>query len=163
MRRTKARAHTADLVVWLADVLDPGWPTAELLAGSPPILYVANKSDLAPRPRDTLHDGADPETAIRISALTGDGVTEFIARLTSIVASRVATGAGGGLPTQERHRRALSACAEALRSCLEPTNAEPELIAEDLRRAADALGRITGRIDVEDVLGEIFGRFCIGK
>jgi tRNA modification GTPase len=163
MRRTKARAGTADLIVWLADVPDPVWPTAELLVGSPPILYVANKSDLSPQVRGIPRDGSAPEAAIRISALTGDGVTELVARLTSIVASRVTTAAGAGLPTQERHRRALSACVDALRSCLEPTNTEPEMIAEDLRLATDALGRITGRIDAEDILGEIFGRFCIGK
>ena len=40
---------------------------------------------------------------------------------------------------------------------------EPELRAEDLRRAAQSLGRLTGAVDVEDVLGEIFGRFCVGK
>jgi len=58
---------------------------------------------------------------------------------------------------------ALSACAGALADCLSPTQTEAELIAEDLRTAADALGRITGRVDAEDVLGAIFGRFCIGK
>jgi len=163
MRRTKIRAGTADLVVWLADVQDPIWPTAELLTGSPPILYLANKSDLLPDARSALHDGATSATAIRISALTGEGVTDLVGKLTSVVEARVATAVNTGLPTRERHRRALSACVDALRSCLEPTNTEPEMIAEDLRRAADALGRITGRIDAEDVLGEIFGRFCIGK
>ena len=61
------------------------------------------------------------------------------------------------------NRDALEACLADVRTFMAGDPAEPELRAEDLRRAAHALGRITGRVDVEDVLGEIFGRFCIGK
>ena len=65
--------------------------------------------------------------------------------------------------TQARHRRAIESAQQALDRFLGGSIDETELRAEDLRIAADALGRVVGRIDVEDVLGEIFGRFCIGK
>ena len=65
--------------------------------------------------------------------------------------------------TQARHRQQLERCRAALASFLGAPMEEFELRAEDLRRGAQALGRITGAVDVEDVLGEIFGRFCIGK
>jgi tRNA modification GTPase len=67
------------------------------------------------------------------------------------------------LLTLERHRRGFMDARQALASALAPEAAEPELIAEDLRRAAAALDRIVGRIGVEEVLGEIFARLCVGK
>lgn len=163
MRRTRARARSADLIVWLADAQNAIWPREDLLTDAPAVLYVLNKTDLADLPATSPSDGSSPSAALRISALTGQGVSDLVTRLTQDVEARVAGMTATALPTQERHRRALSACAEALASSLNPTTIEPELIAEDLRIAADALGRMTGRIDAEDVLGEIFGRFCIGK
>jgi tRNA modification GTPase len=67
------------------------------------------------------------------------------------------------LLTLERHRRAFQDARHALASALSPDAAEPELIAEDLRQAAFAMDQIVGRIGVEDVLGEIFARLCVGK
>ncbi|MDN3721221.1 hypothetical protein QW131_23600 [Roseibium salinum] len=67
------------------------------------------------------------------------------------------------LATRERHRHYLNACLAGLKSAVEAADLPAELRAEDLRRAADALGRITGRIDVEDLLDVIFRDFCIGK
>ena len=69
---------------------------------------------------------------------------------------------GGGAPlTRARHRNALEQCAQALDRFA--AAGEPELAAEDLRLAVRALGRITGRTDVEDVLDAVFASFCIGK
>jgi len=65
--------------------------------------------------------------------------------------------------TQVRHRLQLEACHAALGAFLAAPMGEIELRAEDLRRAAQALGRLVGAVDAEDVLAEIFGRFCIGK
>jgi tRNA modification GTPase len=67
------------------------------------------------------------------------------------------------LATRERHRHYLKDCLAGLRTAIEAEHLPTELRAEDLRRAADALGRITGRIDVEDLLDVIFRDFCIGK
>ena len=69
----------------------------------------------------------------------------------------------GPVITQARHREALENCVRSLRDALGGDVAALELRAEDLRRAAHALGRITGRVDAEQVLDQVFGRFCIGK
>jgi tRNA modification GTPase len=72
---------------------------------------------------------------------------------------------GGEVPalTRERHRQALEAAAQALARVAADLALPPEIAAEEIRLAQHAVGRIAGRVDVEDVLGEIFGRFCIGK
>ncbi len=87
----------------------------------------------------------------------------LIARLAAF--AQDATGGGeGALVTRERHRRALETARDALaKAQKDGLAAAPELLAEDLRAALRALERLIGRIDVEDVLGEIFSRFCIGK
>jgi tRNA modification GTPase len=123
-------------------------------------LIVRTKADLdgATAPGASLGG----EAAITMSAKTGEGLEAVIARITAIAAERLSDRAGPPL-TQERHRAALITCLECLRAFGAGSREETELRAEDLRRAAHALGRITGRVDVEDVLGEIFGRFCIGK
>ena len=78
------------------------------------------------------------------------------------MAARLEVGAGAAPPlTRARHRRALEDCVAALERA--GGAARPELVAEDLRLAARALGRIAGRVDVEDLLDAIFREFCIGK
>jgi tRNA modification GTPase len=98
----------------------------------------------------------------RISALTGAGLPTLAAALERQAATR-AGASEAPVITQARHRQLIEACAGALESYLVGPTDAVELRAEDLRRAATALGRITGRVDAEDVLAEIFGRFCIGK
>jgi tRNA modification GTPase len=94
--------------------------------------------------------------------VTGFGLDRLTRRLAAIARARVGDTETAAL-TQARHRQQLERCRAALSSFLGAPAEEVELRAEDLRRAALALGRITGVVDVEDVLGEIFGRFCIGK
>jgi tRNA modification GTPase len=65
--------------------------------------------------------------------------------------------------TRARHRRLVEEARAALSRAIPALDAGPELAAEDVRVAADQIGRLTGRIDVEDLLGEIFSSFCIGK
>jgi tRNA modification GTPase len=69
------------------------------------------------------------------------------------------------LITRVRHRQEIEHARSALKQFLDSAEASehPEIAAEHLRAAADALGRLTGRLDVEDVLGQIFSEFCIGK
>ncbi|MBS0240916.1 MAG: tRNA uridine-5-carboxymethylaminomethyl(34) synthesis GTPase MnmE [Proteobacteria bacterium] len=161
MRRALDRARAADLVLWLVDATDPRWtPALDLAKDAERLLVVLNKSDLHPSPANL------PEGAVSISALTGAGLPDLIDAISRRVAEAVAFDDDSfplALPTQARHRQALSDCHAALARFIEPLHPEPELAAEDLRLAADALGRITGRIDAEAVLGAIFGRFCIGK
>ena len=100
----------------------------------------------------------------QVSVKTGSGVDDLLSALQERVARQFKSGAGPA-PTRERHRRALEDCREALGRALAADSAEGgiELMCEDIRLAARGLGRITGRIDVEDLLDVIFGEFCIGK
>jgi tRNA modification GTPase len=159
IRRTLKRAREADLILWIIDVTAP--PTSvpeELAAREDRVWPVANKMDLLPQ--GILHPL--PDGAIGISALVGHGVEGLMRKLTAAVRGRIGEGEAPAL-TQARHRQALERTLAPLRSFLGAPMDEPELRAEDLRRAAQALGRLTGAVDAEDVLGEIFGRFCIGK
>ena len=103
------------------------------------------------------------ELQFDISAATGDGVDRLVLALVN-TAERSLTGAETALVTRERHRRALADTLEALNRALDGPMADREdLRAEDLRLATRSLGRLTGRVDVEDVLDVIFRDFCIGK
>ena len=95
-----------------------------------------------------------------VSAKTGQGISELWQNIKSIL-ERDFGNHDGGVITRERYRIALRECITHLRRAL--VMQEPELKAEDLRMAARSLGRITGRIDAEDLLDVIFSSFCIGK
>ena len=98
-----------------------------------------------------------------LSATTGEGFDRLLAQLARYAESFMA-GAESALVTRERHRRALEDTLAALLRALGPDVAGREdLLAEELRIAARALGRLTGRVDVEDILDVIFRDFCIGK
>jgi tRNA modification GTPase len=152
VRRARARAAAADLRIVVFDASQPE-ELAELDEVVEGALLVANKIDLGERPVPGL-------LAIPVSVLTGHGIAALLARLTAIVSDRFAVGAAPVL-TRARHRSALEDCVASLdRALAAPL---PELVAEDVRLAIRALGRITGRVDVEDVLDVIFREFCIGK
>jgi tRNA modification GTPase len=159
IRRALDRIQDANLVLWLqaadADYQEP--PPQGALANTS-LLAVRTKSDLLSEP----HQPAERHSEIFISTLTGHGMTDLIERLVAIAGAE--TSAQDHLvPTNARHRHYLEAAAVQLQVFLEADMADQELRAEDLRIAASALGRLTGRIDVEDILDEIFFRFCIGK
>lgn len=103
------------------------------------------------------------ERTFDISAITGEGFDALIAHLAQYAQGYLA-GGESALVTRERHRRALEETQAALRRALarDFTGSE-DLLAEELRIAGRALGRLTGRVDVEDVLDVIFREFCIGK
>jgi tRNA modification GTPase len=102
---------------------------------------------------------ADPREVLPVSALTGEGLDVLLAALTA----RVAENYRGEAPvlTRARHRAALEDAAAALARARSAQL--PELRAEDLRLALRSLGRITGAVDVEDLLDVIFRDFCLGK
>ena len=149
VRRARARAAESDLVLLLLDGASSDQPE---LGDLKPDLIVWNKTDLPwPAARDGLH----------LSLKTGAGVEALLAWLTRLVARTLERPGEAPLITRARHRRALEEAAEALaRACQAP---EAELMAEDIRLATRAIGRITGRVDVEDLLDVIFRDFCIGK
>jgi tRNA modification GTPase len=97
-----------------------------------------------------------------ISVRTGEGLIALIERLTT-EAEALAGTCEGITMTRVRHRQGIECCLQALNRFLNGDLARPELRAEDLRQAATALGRVTGRVDVEDILDHIFAGFCIGK
>jgi tRNA modification GTPase len=149
--RTRVRAGAADLVLALfAAGTGRDSETLALLDGRG--VVVLSKSDLG--------DTGRPAHDIAISAKTGAGIDALLRILTDRVGELLADR-GAPPPTRARHREALTRCLAALTAA---QSAElPELAAEDLRSAADELGRITGRIDIEDMLDAIFRDFCIGK
>ncbi|HEY1781257.1 MAG TPA: tRNA uridine-5-carboxymethylaminomethyl(34) synthesis GTPase MnmE [Roseiarcus sp.] len=150
--RARRRAGSADLTLWLNDGGDGEAPDM----GSP-TLTVRTKIDLA----ETRACGPDPD-GLAISAKTGEGIDRLLDVLADLAEERMSSDEPA-LLTLERHRRAFQDARQALGSALDVSAAEPELIAEDLRRAASAMDRVVGRIGVEDVLGEIFARLCVGK
>jgi tRNA modification GTPase len=158
VRRALTRAEHADLKLL---VFDGGtWPgidgeTAKLIDDR--ALCVVNKADLLREPEPLAVEG---RTVIKVSAKTGLGVETLAAALAEAAKERMGSGEGVVL-TRARHRAALEECRDALGRAAGA--GQPELKAEDLRLATRALGRITGRVDVEDVLDLIFKEFCIGK
>lgn len=103
------------------------------------------------------------ELEFNISAKTGDGFDVLLNELARN-AEKFLAGAESALVTRERHRRALQDALGALRRALVPDlSSREDILAEELRLAARALGRLTGRVDVDDVLDVIFRDFCIGK
>jgi len=162
VRRALERARWADLRIVVLDGSE--WP--EVAAESRD--WIADGSLVAVNKTDAM-DRAAPDRiggvpAIGISAKTGDGIDKLLAALEGEVA-RIFAGQAAPLVTRARHREALAETRAALERFLGAENrlAAPELAAEDLRLAARSLGRITGRVDVEDLLDVIFGDFCIGK
>ena len=142
--RTRERAAAADLRVFL-----DATPEAFDLVSVPGDIVVHGKCDLR------------PGTGLNVSGLTGEGLDALVGRVRTELEDRVA---GVGLATRERHRVALRNAAEHLERALQVgEGAAAELLADDLRAARMELDVLLGRVDVEDVLGQIFSSFCIGK
>jgi tRNA modification GTPase len=98
-----------------------------------------------------------------ISLKTGEGMSALLEELTARVRQRSEAVGDAPALTRPRHRQALLEAYAALQHGLRAPQDRPELLAEDLRLAARAIGRITGRVDVEEVLDFVFRDFCIGK
>jgi tRNA modification GTPase len=148
LRRAGERAQKADLVLWFEEA-GASTPPPQSAA---PVWRIHNKTDIA---------AAMPGANYAISALTGAGVDGLLAALGRWLAQELAP-AESMLITRARHRTALIEAREHLVRATAPGIA-PELVAEELRLSARALGRISGRVDVEQVLDAIFLSFCIGK
>jgi len=128
-------------------------PRAGLPANMPePDLTVWNKADLG-----FVREG------ISISLKTGRGVAELLKMLQQKVQHKLETGSEAPPLTRPRHRHALREALAHLQHGLAAPEGQPELLAEDLRLAMRAIGRITGVVDVEELLDFVFRDFCIGK
>ncbi|MGE4351260.1 MAG: tRNA uridine-5-carboxymethylaminomethyl(34) synthesis GTPase MnmE [Bdellovibrionales bacterium] len=153
VRRALARAEQADLKILVFDgsVSSPADETTLSLIDDSALLVI-NKSDLA--------SFKIQEPSLPVSAQTGEGLETLIQKLIEEIEKRFTGNAGPAL-TRVRHRVALQECQDHLRRALAAP--QIELCAEDLRLAVRALGRITGTVDVEELLDVIFSSFCIGK
>lgn len=154
IRRAQARARSADLRLWVRAPGDPDGPAAGFALDTD--LVVLTKADIerAAPPLD--------REAIVVSTVTGEGM----AALHEWIADRLArdlSGADFPAVTRERHRLRLEEALASVEAGRRALDLAPEMAGDDLRRAADALSRVTGAIGVEDILGEVFSTFCIGK
>jgi tRNA modification GTPase len=173
VRRAIDRSRMSDLVLWVIDgaLQDAPLPPAGLTAPeSPPVWAVINKIDLVGKVDQTGKSGGFADLpgvtdTHCISAHIGMGFESFVDRLSGFAERFFSGGTESVLMTRQRHRKALTECADALRNaCQEGDRAGREdIIAEELRLAIRALGRLVGRVDVEQVLDVIFRDFCIGK
>src|SRR5437899_401321 len=158
VRRARARAADADLVLWLSDS-----PQVAIdQDGVAPIWTVRNKIDLEEAGRSLAEAVMPGQGIFQISASRGDGVPELIAALVGF-AQRYFGGAEGGLISRTRQRKLLQETVASLQRCISVIGQGEELAAEELRAAAHSLGRLLGRVDVEDILDVIFREFCVGK
>ena len=162
MRRSLARAAAADLKLVVFD--GRSWPELDpesLALVDRDSLVIFNKEDL--RSTDTCRAPGSirDRPILSLSAMTGQGIGGFLEALEGEVRARFGGRSGVPLLARARHRAAIESCRDALARSLETELSE--LSAEDLRLAVRALGRITGRVDVEDLLDVVFRDFCIGK
>lgn len=158
IERAAARVKTADIILHVFDAtrLPDYEPDIAALYDPARSLFVLNKAD--------LFDGALPEAlkdALPVSAKAGTGFEELFKAITNLIEQKWGTKRDAPSLTRARHREALEDCVQALNRI--ETALLPELAAEDVRLALRALGRLTGRVDVEDLLDMIFRDFCIGK
>ena len=165
VRRARARSGDADLVLWLVDAgqaVDPDAVASRprsadgIAPAGGSVWIVHNKIDLEGV------GGARPSGEFGISASRGDGIPALVEALVKFASEFFGT-AEGAMVTRARQRDLLSQASDSLRRSLELVEDGEELAAEELRAASYALGRLLGRVDVEDVLGAIFQKFCIGK
>ena len=145
--RGQKRAEDADIRIILCDLEDI----------TPPI---------APRPGDIVVQGKGdlrPDVTGAVSGVTGQGLDGLLKDIQSELSKRVVND---GVTVRRRHRAAMVAAESALSVAIENLRSEAyisELVAADIRQAMTALDSLIGKVDVEDLLGDIFASFCIGK
>ena len=151
MARAERAALDADILLWVTA------PDVKETVGPPrkPDLTISNKADL-----ESIRIRNDE--ALSVSMKTGAGLNHLRADLQKLIQRRL-SGVDDAVVVRMRHVQAVEESIRLLNKCLEESYRPHELIAEDLRKAARALGSITGHVDVEDLLGKIFLEFCIGK
>ena len=157
VRRAMERANASDLCLVLFDATAPPDKASLPLLSSAGAIAVSTKIDLKPElmPR---HLGSE---ALAVSAKTGAGLPDLLGRLEKRAVDLMELSGDTAPLTRLRHRTALGECIDALSRA--STAQAAELLVEDLRLAARSLGRVTGRVDIEDLLDVIFADFCIGK
>ncbi len=166
VRRARSRASSADLVLWLIDAQSRSCEDREetlkdavAAKGHAELWFVRNKVDEASARGSGVTFGYP---RFDVSAAQGHGVPELVAALGEFAGTFFGSGQSGVI-TRARHRLLLREAAEALRRAISAPGQSSELVAEELRISIHSLGRLLGRVDVEDILDVIFRDFCIGK
>ncbi len=159
MQFTRARLATADLILHVIDASQPKPVSQRLPDSDAQLLRILNKCDLGMHPDWHGHD------AVQVSCLNGNGLEQLEQALLAEMAGHTAHGSASAVAINARHRSCLQLASEHCRKVLTGiiNQQEAELVAIDLREGLAALGEIVGAVDNEDLLGEIFSRFCIGK
>lgn len=156
VRRAKQRAAGADLILWLWADPQLDQPR-DVDSEGVTVWRVATKVDLL---SGTALAEAERRSDLNLSTVTGEGVEALLERLGAFLRNRLG-GAEPALVTRTRHEQALREAVTLIDAGLGEGSAE--LAAESLRLASDVIGRVTGRVDVEEILDVVFGEFCIGK
>jgi tRNA modification GTPase len=166
VRRARSRAVQADLVLWVTDA-EHECSEKEIEATSASMWTVRNKIDVEMAARrvgagEKIRPGQEAGTAFRISARQGDGISDLVGALAAFARDYFGS-AEDSLIGRERQRQLLRESANGLQRALAISGQGDELVAEELRAASQSLGRLLGRVDVEDILDKIFREFCVGK
>lgn len=156
IERARRQVEQADLVL---EVVDASVPRTQDLTPTSNRIFVLNKSDLGE------HESWRGVDGVRVSALRGEGVDALADAILARVLGGSAVKVDWSVAINARHQ----ACLQRAQSFIEAARKaftdrlSPEFIAEELRAALNAVGEVVGKVDTEDLLGVIFGRFCIGK
>ena len=166
VERAMNAANYADLVLFVADASRPLTADDEKIAEclvSKTVILVLNKSDLPGKITD-IEDLGVNAPSVKISALKNTGIEELKTAIYGVCVSED-INLGGFLLTNIRHKTLLENVLKSLSSARAAAlkGMSEEFIALDLRAALDYLGKITGEVTTEDILGVIFSRFCVGK
>lgn len=155
IRRTRRHMAGADILIWVWSSDVPGSEVAETDAALD--LVLCNKADLKAET-----ESGSPQGGLLVSTRTGQGMALLLERLSGLLRDRYGA-AESALLVSARQKNAVQRSIRHLNNALNIPAASVELKAEDIRRASEEIGRLTGRVDVEEWLGAIFSRFCIGK
>ncbi|MGB1258492.1 MAG: tRNA uridine-5-carboxymethylaminomethyl(34) synthesis GTPase MnmE [Akkermansiaceae bacterium] len=164
VQRTVQQVETADLIL---EVVDASKPKGEVLSrddiGSRHHLLILNKNDL------TAHQDwaevKDEVSCVSVSCTTRDGLEPFLDHLAEMLSLGSAEWGGHAVAINLRHQACLGRARKSLQAAISTLESgeSAEFISVELREAMEAIGEIAGRIDTEELLGEIFSSFCIGK
>lgn len=165
IERTFAKADDADILLFVFDaVTDTGdnlktilGEYADILDTDKPIIYLANKTDL-----NSIKTDVKNKSVLAVSAKTGEGIDQLIDQIKTALDL---TEQEPSFSARTRHVQSLNACLEQIKEAVTTFNTHKtaELLAEDMRQAQKYLSEITGDFRADDLLGEIFSNFCIGK
>lgn len=155
IRRTRLSMAEAHLVLLLSDEADPDWSVLDGSYGGP-VIRVRTKSDVA-EPHWPRRDGD-----VTISVSSGQGIADLLEVIGRHL-PELETGSALALPTRQRHIQNLTDARAHILLAVQADGHGLDIQAEHLRLAGQALGRVTGRVDVENLLDVIFSEFCIGK